>query len=406
MALQRPYNDRLNGISPDFLDAKSIRQYLYEEHKKRCILSEFTGEGYDNIVQRKYIKEKDGTVALFARLQKLDKTKLVPFGGPSVQTVLQKPQIDSCMVQAFGQRAAEGLEEISLTKIESTLEIAVNDAQRHLEKLMRETIDDALLRALVAGYNFNTTNGAYPRACRSVAGNGLDVVWNGGAKLFTQLVTAFNVQAAGDIAQHKMTARHVERLVQKARANPYGVDRIEPVSCVKNDVTYSDKYVLLMPPSVAANLRADPVFMSTHYTVGRDLGNGQGSILHNADYLGCIYDVECYSVPDMETVYVDPKDPTSAKCFIDESREYKNDVAHQQIGWSVLLGAGALGELIAPYHIGIDYNNGDDKISIAMGLIHGCAPLKFLAPKFAKEGNASLAAVKIEQGIIHSFTFI
>lgn len=248
--------------------------------------------------------------------------------------------------------------------------------------------------------------GLMPFACRTLVGTKYkdykyDNTWN--LNQVIRKVIGDNQNSDG-----QMSVKHIRMLKRMATTPLYNSPRIEPVTVSTQGLSNIETYYLFMDDAAAAQLVQDDDYVNLFYNKPFH-EQGLPSALTNADYLGRIYDVECYRLPVLDII---------KNLGIGGHSLFNRCNLHDNISWSFLLGAGAIGEIIGAYKE-LTAGNAEsqewaDRYNYGLKFLYGAHALTYLfatsekiATKHAFGENApniNTTKRRIEQGIIHSFT--
>lgn len=181
-----------------------------------------------------------------------------------------------------------------------------------------------------------------------------------------------------------MTIDHIEKLVKVANAGGRRVcseQIILPFKTAKRWDYDNNNFVLFIGPSTLSMLRKDPKWDRQVYRPFIE-NKGQPSMFYNTAYAGSVYGTDIIVIPEFDN-------------FIMQNAEGSN------VAYSALCGQSAIA-----YARGIDpmftteNNDHTKKYELGVTMIDGMKPLKFLAKNPTKKN----LNIKVERGIIHSFT--
>lgn len=246
--------------------------------------------------------------------------------------------------------------------------------------------------------------GEMPFACRTLVGTKYkeyhyDETWT-----LNQVI--HNIIGNDQVAAGQMSVEHIRMLRRMATTPLYNSPRIEPVALSAQGLSNIETYYLFMDDAAAAQLVKDEDYKALFY--GKPFyEQGLPSALTNADYLGRIVDIECYKLPLFDIL---------KNLGIEKHSIFNRCNLHDNISWSVLVGAGAAGEIIGAYKE-LTAGNAEsqewaDRYNYGLKFLYGVHALnypfrtseKVAQKQVLKNINISTKNRRIEQGIIHSFT--
>lgn len=369
----------IHGIPVQYYDADS-HDFFYLFAIRRGFLQRLRGTGPEAVVEsRVSATEHNGLIRLFSKRKKLNPFEVTGVGEDLPGKVAEIPTETACAVEGKIERKSiyfpEQLAAAIVSRYPSVESALEKEGKALLTFSAQEKMDFNLTTALNSRYVWNAKGGG-PLACRIVCGTKdcSAYRWSTETTFSAQVAACIPVNAApvaGGITDtirqnYGMSVAHIRKLRQYAYFNPYGAEDIAEVSLLDRRLVESPKYYLIMDSNAGFSLKQDPDYKAFHYTIGRGLGDGHASALHNAEYLGCIDDVECFIVKNL-----------------DDLRKYKKrcrgmDIApgNAALSWSFLLGAGALGEILGGTK---DWYKPDECQNVYAGkqYIHGAGALCF-----------------------------
>lgn len=209
-----------------------------------------------------------------------------------------------------------------------------------------------------------------------------------GALPNTVALSIVNAQIGGNdpagAAAGTMTVDHIEKLVKVANAGGRKVcseQIILPFKTAKRWEYDNNSFTLFIGPSTLSMLRKDPKWDRQTYRPFIE-NKGQPSIFYNTAYAGTIYSCDIIVIPEFDNFIMQNADGSF-------------------VAYSALCGqsAIAIARGMDPIFTTED-NDHTKKHELGVTMIDGMKPLKFMAKNPTKKN----LNIKVERGIIHSFT--
>ena len=246
--------------------------------------------------------------------------------------------------------------------------------------------------------------GEMPFACRTLVGDNYKKYYYDETWTLNQVI--HNKIGNDQNTNGEMSVNHIRMLKRMATTPLYNSPKIEPVTFNLQGLSNIETYYLFMDDAAAAKLVQDENYVKLFYNKPFH-EKGLPSALTNADYLGRIADVECYRLPLLDVL---------KNLGIEGHSIFNRCNLHDNISWSFLIGAGAVGEIIGAYKE-LTAGNAEtqewaDRYNYGLKFLYGAHALTYpfktservSQKQVLKNPNISTKNRRIEQGIIHSFT--
>ena len=385
---------------------------------KRGIFFKLRGDGEEAIIpSRKDIGQGSGMTATYLKDQQLSLGLYSTFkSGVDSRDIpeTQAQYVTAIRAEEYNKTVIR--RHITMEKILRYYGDFHPSARLKLLDWMKRLMDYQLAYAPIKPYKVKT-NGSMPVAARTVVGlTGGKYKYSSNNNFIGQLKKCWNneINSVKVSRQAGMSVEHIEELKRQATASTYGADDLNPASEYEGHLVSHSKFILLMDSDAAHNLRADPDYNDKLLKSGFNLGEGQPSTIRESDFLGTIYDVDCYRVPLLDKI---------------KTIEHCRNGMPECISWSYLMGAGAIGETLGNTSFFLKQDGQSHTELTSIQFIHGCESLYFPVksmPNYVEnseegsqisslsqevtviDNNGQPKTVRVplasEQGIIHSIT--